>query len=185
MWDGYGLDGEHGGPPAEFRLVQCDTCSDVSLEVREDYGQGFEANSFSFVYPAPRRLHWHIPSGLRREWEEARACFESKAYTATAVMVRRTLEGTCRDQGVKERKTLAEGLKQLRAEGKIDGTLAEWANLLRVVGNEGAHYTGKAVSREDAEDALSFAEALLDHIYVLRQRFDDFKARRDKGEGDK
>jgi hypothetical protein len=27
-------------------------------------------------------------------------------------------------------------------------------------------------------DALSFAEALLDHIYVLRKRFDEFKARR-------
>jgi hypothetical protein len=33
------------------------------------------------------------------------------------------------------------------------------------------------VSREDAEDALSFAVALLDHTYVLRQRFADFRER--------
>jgi hypothetical protein len=33
----------------------------------------------------------------------------------------------------------------------------------------GAHYTGRPVPREDAEDALAFAEALLDHIYVLRE----------------
>jgi hypothetical protein len=59
----------------------------------------------------------------------------------------------------------------------IDDTLAEWANTMRVVGNEGAHYTGRAVAREDAEDALSFAEALLDHLYVLRKRFAEFQAR--------
>jgi hypothetical protein len=36
----------------------------------------------------------------------------------------------------------------------IDGMLAEWANTLRIAGNQGAHFTGRSVSREDAEDAL-------------------------------
>jgi Domain of unknown function (DUF4145) len=66
----------------------------------------------------------------------------------------------------------------MKDQGKIDSTLADWANLLKIVGNEGAHFTGRPVNREDAEDALAFAEALLDHIYVLRKRFDEFKARR-------
>jgi Domain of unknown function (DUF4145) len=68
-------------------------------------------------------------------------------------------------------------LRELRDRGLIDDTLAEWADTLRVVGNEGAHYTGRAVAREDAEDALSFAEALLDHLYVLRKKFAEFQAR--------
>jgi hypothetical protein len=91
-------------------------------------------------------------------------------------MVRRTLEGTCLKQGVQER-TLAGSLKELRNRGLIDDTLAEWADALRVLGNEGAHYTERGVGREDAEDALSFAEALLDNLYVLRKRFADFQAR--------
>jgi hypothetical protein len=91
-------------------------------------------------------------------------------------MVRRTLEGTCADQGIKG-KSLAMGLKQLATNGQMDKTLAEWADALRVVGNKGAHYTGTPVAREDAADALAFAEALLDHIYVLRQRFAQFLAR--------
>lgn len=33
-------------------------------------------------------------------------------------------------------------------------------------------------SRQDAEDALAFAEAVLDHIYVLRKRFEEFQSRR-------
>ena len=66
----------------------------------------------------------------------------------------------------------------MKADGLIDSTIAEWADALRILGNEGAHYTGNPVPRDDAEDALAFAEALLDHVYVLRKRFEDFAKRR-------
>jgi hypothetical protein len=92
-------------------------------------------------------------------------------------MVRRALEATCAEHGVKER-TLAASLRSLKEKDLINGTLVEWADALRVLGNEGAHYTGKAVNREDAEDALAFADALIDYMYVLRLRFDQFKHRR-------
>jgi hypothetical protein len=91
-------------------------------------------------------------------------------------MVRRTLEGTCREHEIRS-KNLAASLQELRAKGLIDDTLANWADALRLVGNKGAHYTGVPVAREDAEDALAFAEALLDNVYVLRKRFTQFKAR--------
>ena len=96
---------------------------------------------------------------------------------AALVMVRRTLEGTCQLQGVKKKTALAKGLEELRQRSLIDGTLAEWADALRIAGNKGAHFSEEAVSREDAEDALGFAEALLDHIYVQRRRFEEFKKR--------
>ena len=73
--------------------------------------------------------------------------------------------------------TLAKSLQELRAVGVIDGTLAEWADALRVIGNIGAHYTDTDVTHQDAEDALAFAEAFLDHIYVLRRRFEQFRKR--------
>lgn len=180
MWDGYDPDTGHpADPPTEYVLIQCDRCALPSVQVREDYGNGFEADEPGIVYPAPRRLSWDVPSALRTEWEEARTCFDSKAYTAAVVMVRRTLEGTCKENGT-GKKTLHKGLAELRDRGLIDGTLAEWADALRVLGNEGAHYTGEPVTREDAEDALDFAEALLDHVYVFRKRFDDFIQRRSK-----
>ena len=166
-----------GGPPVEWTMVQCDRCSEPTLQVREDFGGGFdEDHNPATVYPVPQRLSRSVPVGLRREWDEAQTCFRAKAYAACVVMVRRTIEGTCADQGIKG-KSLALSLKQLAADGRVDETLARWADALRVVGNKGAHYTGKPVAREDAEDALAFAKALLDHIYVLRQRFAHFLAR--------
>lgn len=165
------------GPPEQWRLLQCSHCRQVSLEWREDFGGGFQDDDGQLIYPAERALSSDVPKGLVDEWTEARTCLKNKSYKACAVMVRRTLEGTCKENGVTER-NLANGLKKMLTEGRIDQTLFDWANELRVVGNEGAHYTGKPVSREDAEDALSFAEALLDHIYVLRKRFADFQERR-------
>lgn len=147
--------------------------------MREDFGGGFAHDDATIVYPVPHRLSSSVPAGLRREWEEAQTCFRAKAYAACVVMVRRTLEGTCADQGVKG-KPLARSLKKLADDGRIDETLAQWADALRIIGNKGAHYTGEHVAREDAEDALAFAEALLDHIYVLRQRFAQFLARLEK-----
>jgi hypothetical protein len=165
------------GPPIEWTMVQCTRCSEPTVQAREDYGGGFADDDHpATVYPASIRLSTSVPDGLRREWEEAQTCFRARAYAACVVMVRRTLEGTCADQGVKE-KTLARSLNKLAADGLVDETLAQWADALRIAGNKGAHFTGKSVPREDAEDALAFAEALLDHIYVLRQRFELFRRR--------
>lgn len=175
VWDGF--EGKRQvNPPIEWRLVQCTNCWHPTLQAREDYGRGFGDDKPWIVFPAPQRISPSIPQPLRREWEEARTCLEAKTYTACGVMVRRTLEGTCKDQGVKA-KTLAAGLRELRDKGLIDGLLAEWADALRVLGNQSAHFTGKEISREDAEDSLAFAEALLDHLYVLRKRFAEFKKR--------
>jgi hypothetical protein len=175
-WDGF-RNGEPVEPSAEYTLVSCSECGDASLELREDYGDGFGADQPIFAYPATRRLSFDVPRPLRREFGEAQKCLSVKAYGATVVMVRRILEGVCKENGVKEG-PLFDSLKKLEQQGLIDGTLSEWATALRILGNEGAHYTGKQVPRDDAEDSLAFAEALLDHIYVLRKRFTEFKLRR-------
>jgi Domain of unknown function (DUF4145) len=150
----------------------------MSLELRADFGDSFASDSPLILYPARRGLSAEIPESLRQEFDEARACFDAKAYKATVVMVRRVLEGTCRENDA-QGGTLVRNLQKMREIGLIDGTISEWADALRVLGNEGAHYTERQVSRDDAEDALAFAEALLDHIYILRKRFDEFAKRRE------
>jgi hypothetical protein len=177
-WDGF-RNNEPINPPVEYSLVKCAACGDASLEIREDFGEGFVADRPVFAYPARRRLSNDVPRPLRREFDEAYKCFSVKAYGATVVMVRRILEGVCQENNVQQR-TLIKGLEELENKGLIDGTISTWATALRVLGNEGAHYTGRQVPRDDAEDALAFSEALLDHVYVLRKRFTEFENRRAK-----
>lgn len=92
-------------------------------------------------------------------------------------MVRRTLEGVCSENGI-SKGPLIKALQQMAADGLIEGRLLEWAQELRVLGNEGAHFTGRRVAREDAQDALALAEALLDYLYVFSAQFAEFKKRR-------
>ncbi len=93
-------------------------------------------------------------------------------------MVRRTLEGVCAENGIKKQ-PLIRALQEMKGGGLIEGRLLEWAEELRVLGNEGAHFTGRRVSREDAQDALALAEALLDYLYVFSAQFTEFKQRRE------
>ncbi|MEU8337913.1 DUF4145 domain-containing protein [Micromonospora tulbaghiae] len=163
---------------SEFTLLQCANCHKVSLQLRDIWFFDSPNEVPQFVYPARRQLSDDIPEKLRQEFGEARTCFDTKAYTATVVMVRRTLEGIAANNGITER-NLVRQISKMRDQGLIDTSIADWADGLRVLGNQGAHYTGRKVSREDANDALDFAEALLDHIYVYKRRFEEFKKRRD------
>jgi hypothetical protein len=164
------------GPPALFTLLRCTSCGGPLLIVQEDFGDGWDEPMRLWPSP-PRVLSDKIPQPLRREVTEARSCFDAKAYTATVVMVRRTLEGVCAEHQINKR-PLNRALQEMASKGLLDGRLLTWADGLRVLGNEGAHYTGSAVNREDAQDALALAEAVLDYLYVLTAQFEEFQQRR-------
>ncbi|GAA3149578.1 hypothetical protein GCM10017687_78820 [Streptomyces echinatus] len=165
-------------------LVQCGKCRRGVL-VEGDFVVlpfGRDENDYAYqlstLWPKAHFTLSHlIPGALQRAYEEARTCYSAGAYTAAAAMVRRTLEGVCADQGVTA-KVLMRALQELRDAGKIEGRLFDWAQALRVLGNQGAHFTGQDVDREDAADALALCEALLDYIYVLTIRYDEFVQRR-------
>ncbi len=177
LWDGWMPGGrEPEDAPEEYRLLQCGACSLPILQARYD----FKGEQFGTVYPAPRRLSSAIPEALRRAWQEAETCFGAKAYTACAVMARRVTEGVCKENGVSG-SSLMRGMRELQERGIIDKTLAEWSDALRILGNRGAHYDAATVSRQDAEDALAFTEALLDNLYVLKRRFLEMRSRIEAG----
>lgn len=171
-------DQDIGGPEILYSLARCQECGSALLLGQQREEAGWSSPERVYPVATDRPLNVYVPAELRREHEEARACFRVRAYTATAVMVRRTLEGVCQEQGIAKKQPLAASLKQLRDDGKIEGRLLEWAEALRFLGNQGAHYTGTAVSREDASDALAFAEALLDYMYVLTAQYEKFQRRR-------
>ena len=156
------------GRPADFKLWGCLACGQPQLWYEPENKR---------LWPPVTALAPGIPASIAREMVEARACFDANLYTATAVMVRRTLEGMCIEQGT-QKKALFQALQELRDNGKIEGRLFDWAQALRVLGNQGAHFSKESVSREDAADALSLAEALLNYIYVFTAKYEEFQNRR-------
>lgn len=163
------------GPPALWTFCSCPRCDSKMLFIQEDFGEGWD-DPWRVFPPQARRMSDAVPSGLSSDHAEATRCLASKCYRATAVMARRILEGICIEQGYKKG-VLKARLDQMTADGKIDPRLAQWAHGLRAVGNEGAH-DDTVISREDAEEALALAEALLDYLYVFQARFDQFLTNR-------
>lgn len=114
---------------------------------------------------------------IRKACQEARSCFSAKAFTATALMCRKTLEGICNAHEI-EAANLAAGLKKMKEQGVIETRLYEWAEALRISGNEAAHDVNVVLSPQDAKDLVDFTDALLEYVFTFRDRFNEFLTRR-------
>jgi uncharacterized protein DUF4145 len=177
-----GLDGEpQPGPEYRYRLVRCSACSDISLLLAMKVGtrdhRSIYEDDFA-VYPTPpRAMSSAVPKKLQTCFQEARACYRARAYTASAIMCRRSLELLTAERGIKG-KNLADALEKLKAKGDIDQRLYDWCNALRLAGNQAAHDVGSDISQTDVNDMNDLAEAVIDYVYVFQARYEDFMKRR-------
>lgn len=166
------------GPPGKYSFLKCPNCESPSLAVQENYGDGLDS-PFRLYPPQENRLNPSIPEPIRNTYAEARACLKVKAYTAAAIMCRKTLEAICAEHGATG-KNLVSNLKELKEKGLIESRLYEWADALRISGNEAAHDVSVTMSAEDARDVLEFTNALLEYVFTFRDKFEAFKERRAK-----
>lgn len=159
-----------------YAFLKCPRCGAPLLTVQEDFGPGWDDPVRVFP-PRDQTLGYAVPSAIRTAFSEAQSCHPAKAYTAAAIMCRKAVEGLCEDQGAKGR-NLAAKLKSLKDDGIIEQRLFEWADELRLSGNEAAHDVSVTVKKEDAGDLLEFTRALMEYVYTFGAKFQEFKKRR-------
>jgi len=174
------VDAEYHGNA--FHIALCRRCESPFLVKKSLYGVPGEFETVtneSVLYPSTTRLAFGdaVPETVRRAYEQALRCYSSSSFDACALMCRRSLEALCK-YFLLDRGPLQAKLEILSGQQIIDSRLVEWAHGIRVVGNEAAHDTDTELSKEDARDALDFAEALLTYVFVLNARFEAFSARR-------
>jgi hypothetical protein len=125
------------------------------------------------------RANPNAPENIQQAFSEAYICYRNRAYTAAAILCRKTLEGICKAHDVGERNLMA-SLNKMKETGLIDERLHEWSDALRHAGNAAVHDVEVTVSQADAQDILEFTNAILDYLFSYRERFENFKSRRDK-----
>jgi len=171
-------------PSGRYLLLKCPICEKPILIAQDNIGNMVQGDIWDTPYVLyPRKLghiNPDIPSQIRSMHEEAIGCFKARSYTACSIMCRKSLEGMCVHQGVTKR-NLAESLEALKEQNLIDNRLYEWADQLRLAGNQAAHDVDTSVSREDASDILELTTALLDYVFSFREKFERFKERRSSG----
>lgn len=127
-----------------------------------------------------------VPMEIAASYAEALRCFNrASAYTGTAILCRRTLEGICVHFGEKKG-SLAQKLKALKDKGTIDSRVYDWANdVLRTLGNDAAHDVNETIEEEDAKHALDFTRAIIEYLFVFQAAYDRFKAEREERKASK
>jgi hypothetical protein len=166
--------------PIRYLLAQCPRCDGPMVAAQENNGDWDNDHDYdepARVLPARSRVGTGVPKPVAGAFDEASRCYGARAYTATAIMCRKALEALVKEHKVTAR-NLAAALKKMRDQGLIEARLFEWADGLRLAGNDAAHDAAETMSREDAKDMLDFAGALIEYVFTFRDRFDAFKQRR-------
>jgi len=168
--------------PRKYLFLECPSCKEVLLGYSEYEWFGPDKEGWgnpTRLWPEPKR-HFDIviPQLVRSSIEDARKCYQTKVYTACAVMCGRALEAICVEKTAE--KTLHKGLQKLKENNIIDDRLYRWGEALRQERNIGAHATEETVSKENAKDILDFAMAIVDYVYVMSAKFDAYVQRKSK-----
>lgn len=185
-WDGVIDDG--GEPFAERLLVgNCPQCGSLLAghTIQLDF-DGFNAyeNAWSDivrVYPKPAKtfLSKRIPRAVSDSLLDGERALQANANIAASAMFGRALEALCRDL-LKQNVMLGPGIAELRAKKFIDDRLYDWSEQLHLFRNNAAHPDDSPISREDAEDLQTLAHAIVEYIYDLTDRYNEFKTRKQK-----
>lgn len=169
---------EEMGIPNKYSFLRCPKCSSALLAYQEDFGNGWDEPTRLFPVQ-DKQVNPSLPEPIRNAYKEALACLKSKSYTAATIMCRKTLEGICSVHGIKA-KNLSAGLKEMKSKGIIESRLFEWAEALRISGNEAAHDVQITISVQDAKDIVAFTDALLEYVFTFKDKFNEFTERRKK-----
>lgn len=185
-------------PEAERLVVgNCPSCGTIlaGLSVQIEF-EGLTSDedvwgAYIRVYPKPPRAFSssRIPKVVKDSFYEGDRALQADANIAACVMFGRALEALCLDvlerldPGVASKTKplmLAQGIEKLKEKNVIDARLYDWSHKLRAFRNVAAHAGDITISREDAADLQTFAHAIVEYVYDLAERYNEFIAREAK-----
>jgi hypothetical protein len=110
-----------------------------------------------------------VPDDIATLYDEARNAFSVGAYTAAVLTCRKILMNIAVAQGAKEGESFLSYVEHLADAGYVPPHGKGWVDHIRRKGNEANHEI-RVMSREDAEELISFLEMLLKFIYEFPAR---------------
>jgi hypothetical protein len=122
-----------------------------------------------------------VPASVAECLAEAIDCHANNNNVAAAIMVRKTLEEMCEDQGAKGGNLKAK-IKDLSTKIVVPQQLVNGMDALRLLGNDAAHIEAQVFSEVGPKElsvAIKFTKELLKNVYQygsLLKELEDLKA---------
>jgi len=162
--------------PSACYVAVCETCNNVLLyqaviHIVED--ENFHLADL--IWPDRGVLPEAVPKAIAECYAEA-ARIKNLAPNAFAVQIRRALEALCDDRGTKKG-TLQHRLQDLASRGEIPPVLVEMTDVLRLLGNIGAHAADQSVKPGHVQAIDDFFRAIIEYVYVAPSKLKEFRDR--------
>lgn len=106
----------------------------------------------------------HLPTHIEHLYNEARNCMVVSAFTSAVLACRKMLVHIAVEQGADPDLKFFQIIDYLADRGFIPPNGRGWVNVIRTKGNYATHEI-VLMSREDAEQVISFTEMLLKFIF--------------------
>lgn len=104
-----------------FYFLMCPRCRWPLLAGRWHHAEDGRLMEAERFYPAREEIgRFTFPTPIVNSYNEALACYKAKAYTATAILCRKTLEGIYQQHGIKAR-SLVSALEMMRDRESLIG----------------------------------------------------------------
>lgn len=108
----------------------------------------------------------YLPEKVESLYEEARTCFSVNAFTSVTLCCRKLLMNTAVSKEADEDKKFAYYVQYLKDNHYVPPGGESWVDHIRKKGNTATHEIDE-MSKEDAEEILSFTEMLLRFVYEM------------------
>ena len=165
------------GKCLNFETFECGNCKGYVMVL---WSASFSLYSFH-VLPWPIKLesypeHW--PAEVGRFWLQAKRNLSDHNWDATSVMARSALQIALRKSGAKGN-NLKQEIEFLAHKGILPPLMKDWSDQVRELGNDSAHpESGQpATDSRDAEDIVRFLDFLLEYLYTLPNRIEQYRKR--------
>jgi len=148
-------------------ILVCSGCKKGTVVVTNQLGEGMH------WYPAPGMgiLDKQVNEGVASAYDEGMRCQSIGAHRAAAVMFRSALSLFVKDKGnekAKDERHLKNALRHMKEDHSLHPSLAEWADHLNQLGNEGAHPEDyDDVTADESRELGAFIQHLIKHEYEM------------------
>lgn len=158
----------------EWSFYMCPTCKEPTLicyywqqndkKITSPIGR-------SVMYPDNLFDDRSIPENIRKAYMAA-AATKSLDNSVSLLAWRRVLELTCKDLGAKGN-SLYDQISDLSNRNILPSSLQDASNLIRSLGNAGAHSDNFSDKWMNLTDIESLVKYILEYVYVLPQKIND------------
>ena len=156
----------------KWLLLQCPVCGEGILALEEDYGYDSEKD-FHVLYPIKTIEMKNTPKEIKNKFEGAIKNYNIDNEICIMAL-RMVLELICKEKGVTGNKLYLQ-INELASKGVFPAELKDCSDLIRLLGNAGAHSDVGKISKWEIKDCISFVEFIIMYLYEIPLKINKLK----------